>query len=454
MVDNNSHESTVGPEQKVRITEASDITINWKRIEHSSGYKVYRRHNGTKGLIASVTSSTTTYYTDTGDTEGVIPPTENNTRVEPIYSSTCTLNYKYGEITYDKAVEYASYTQVKDDHDIGSELTNIARLVLEPSFNNAPLMTTIVPKDNTYNAYLDCLTTLETADIQLVVMLYAGTNGIGSSDLNSLIDNWKPVYDHCASLSDPVNGQKERYAIFSLPYADGRIRDDYKTFVDSFTGTATKGKRGILVCPDGLQVQVSSWLGVDGLATTNYTHTDPEGKDITPLIYGLCAVARYAGLRDLAEPGTEKDIIGFNLPRNQFTDTEIKDLREYGIMATENCNRTYIISRFVNMSLAMLSIEDGELSIAFPEDYMRMDLRRRLRKFRGKKMVGPVLRAAKRVIENALDWYVSSSLIASYDSGSVSVEQHETEKTILKGFFKYTPIYPINYVIVEYDFVA
>ena len=445
-IDHNSVETSLGPVRKVTVTGLnSEAVLGWPPVDYSAGYKVYRGVAADNlGFIASIASKQTVSYADPfGDVPGAAAPAANSTQAKPLTGEDYLLYYYYSLYTYNTPTVYTSYAQVVEDHGTGSELANVARVCMSADENNAPVLVACVPETTAWAAYQYALQRMEAADCQVVGALYVGAN-------YATVRN--AIYAHCESMSDELSGQKERYAAFGYPYSVGVSLYDAINMAVALQAKATRGKRGFIVVPDGLEARVATWYNPDGSTTEDKQVLDPTGKDITSTVFALAAMSRYAGLRDVAEPLTEKDVSGFTFPGRKFTPAEIKMGRDAGLMMVENIVGTAVVSRFVNTSILPLSLEDGEGNICFPEDWIRNDLRRRLRKYRGMKMLGAVMRAAKRTVISALEFYVISSIIAAFDEGTVSVTQDVTVRDRLKGYFKYMPIYPINQIRAFYDF--
>lgn len=448
-LDLNSNESLPSTVIEIEVPSGCSVNLVWSRVSYSSGYHVYRgtSPNNLRRLnITNLSNSgpNVTSFKDDGSyspgTES--PPTTSVAKQKPKSGSTYILDYSYGKITPNEPKLYTSLDDVARDFGRGSELYNIARLVLSPTFNAAPSVVLVaVPFNPSLGDYLAALDSLSTRDD---VMFVTGT-------LNDDLF-FSALYDHCSSLSDPRTGQKERYAIFGG--YNGIDVSNVKSKVASFHAKSDKGKRGIFIYPDGGKISVSTWVNPDGTVLTDYCPVDVNGRDITHIIFGISAIARYLGLNDLTEPLTEKDIRGFTFKNVPDTDETLKSLRDFGVMVVVNSSGTPVVERSINMSLPYTSLEDAELSICVWEDWMKGDIRRRLRKFRGKKMLGSVLAAAKDTIRDALGYYVQAprQWITAFDEKSIVVRNDEIEKDKLVGYFEYMPVYPINWIYITYGF--
>lgn len=456
VVDHSDNESNVGSITKVEIPAPTSgsyqVVLTWRLVEYCKGYNVYRGNlpdgSDLEKINSTLLPKSTISFTDANNMGTISPPSQNTTRAKPKSNTSYLLKYYYAMIVTNTPVEYTDVLQVIEDHGVGSELSNVARIFMDRSYNNAPILVTVVPEGTSYNSYLDALRQFETYPVDHIVVLYAG-----SDDLDDYITNFQAIYNFAASLSDENMSQKECYVWTSIPYSNDLSVNSVRTFCNAFQNTATKGKRGHCVIPDGFKVEILNWINPDGSVTSNYTLLDPEGVDITPIVFAGACASRYCGLRDCAEPLTEKDIIGFRFAGRKFTTSEVRMLRSYGAMVVENISGIAVVSQSINMSLPVLGTEDGELSIACTEDWMKKDLRNALRPLRGQKMLSSVFDHVKSIITDKLRQYVDNMKIAYFNPRSVSAYQNPNDKTQILASFEYMPIYPCNKVRVMYKMI-
>ena len=455
VVDRRGIESPPGPSSTYTIvTTGGSIVVIWNKVEYADGYVVYRTLSGTT-KYQSISGKRTITLTDDDDTEWIVlpvgkPETVNITKAIPNYSDAYQINFSYGAITYNTFRTFYSYDEVVTAHGIGSELSNLARIYMQASFNGAPVFATVVPKGTTLADYQAAAEVFKANHVQFIVPMFAG-----SAVPVTFASNLKPFYDLAAALSDPETYQLECYVVSSLPWVIGQQDSDVATILTALQATGSHGKRGFLGVPEGLQVVAQSWVDTDGSYASNYTITDPSGIDITSIAMAGAALAKYCGMRDLAEPLTEKDVSGFIFLGNKWTKDQRDNLTDDGTMVLRNKSGTAVCDRFVNMSLGSLgTLEDGEGNICIPEDWIKGDLREAFLKYRGKKMLTPILRAAKRTLFQKLDQYIDAGTIFSYDPDSVVVTQDSGQLDRIRGYFEYTPVYPINKAYIEYNFVV
>ena len=455
VIDKNSRETSIGPIKRVIIPAPAvgrrkHVKLTWSQIRYASGYRVYRgtlEDGSDMGLLATISSASTVTYTDINAASGADPPASNTTRIEPNLTSKITIHFHYANMTYNTPVEYTKWSDVQDAHGVGSELANMAKLCMSSEFNACPNMITVVPEGSSASAYYTALETLKNvgeSSILLIGVLY-----LGSENITTLNTIQSPIYAHAANQSDPTTHQHYRYVFLSVPN-DTPSKNDVDTMCNGFQATATKGKRGFLVTPSGLKCTINQWQKPDGTYLESTTRTDPAGIDMTSLMHSIASAARYIGLNDPAMPLTEKDVLGFGYPNPAFTFEDIADIRSYGSLLIENRSGIGVVSQSINMSHPVLGMEDGEMNICVTEDYMKIDIKRRLKQLRGLKMLGPIIKQAERITGSALAYYVKMEYIADYSD--VASWQDDVEKDKLRVFFKYMPIYPVNKIWVIFDY--
>jgi len=463
VLDKNGTESSKGGLKKVShyahddagITAIS-IILSWSKKNFVSGYKLYRTIedfgntepvNTDLKLIATgdLDENTTSYDDDCELIDIDNPPDTNETKSIPKNTTTIVISYCYADVSYNTPVEYYSWEEVKKAHGIGSELTNVARLFMSSSFNNLASLTTIVPGGTSLADYNSALDRLATENVHFILMLYAGT-----TVASRLLVNWSELYDHCLNCSDPETGQKERRAVLAHP--NNSNASELLALLTGFQAKSDDGKSAYLGLVDNFGIEIDSWIGEDGEYSYHYTHNDPEGIDITPLVLEGAAVAKYLSLGDLAEPLTEKSIAGFSFTKSRFPLTQIQTYSNKGAFVIKNSAGIPVVYRSINMSLYETTLEDGEMNICTVEDFLKQDLRARLANYRGLKMTTTLLDRVERSLKLALDYYVNIGLIKTYDTGSVKASQDETEKDRINGEFKYMPMYPVNQIWITFGY--
>ena len=456
VLDHNGDTTTLGPLVTVVPTGATalakkQITLTWRAVEYAASYDVYREATTGSGVLlklASIASpATVTYVDDNTTTPTGAAPATNTSHAEPGEADKYQLYYSYAVFEYNIPHTYTTVEQVIAAHGIGSEAHNLARGMLLKEYNNAPALVIVAVEDTSETAYIAGLIALGGTDVQFVGCMYGG---IGSA----YTDFAKYVYQHAASNSDSEDGQKERFAILAQPVKAGVSMYTIQDTIAALQATATKGKHGVFIMPDGVVVTIDSWVKEDGTVETAKTVTDAASNDISSQVAAFFTLARYTGIRDSAEPLTEKDVLGFSFVNPPMSSTELQFARDWGALVVENRNGVAVVSRGCTMAWPVLSLEDGDLSVVVTElcDLVP-DIRRRIRKFRGTKMLGQNLRAIERAIRTALAQKKLDGKIAAYDEGSIYARQDSTQRNRVLGGFLYMPVYGIDQIKVLFDYI-
>ena len=457
VLDHNANESTPGAIAAITPTGAASsshksVMLTWRAVSGASGYKVYRSTVDVASsgqLIGTITSGAITSFTDNNITPSGTPQTTNTTKFKPADGDSYKLYYNYADFNgiYNTPKTYYSLADVATDHGFGSDAWNIAKLVLDPKLGNAPAINICAVRSNTATDHLASLDALAEEHVQFVSILHGGESDGYYSDIA------KYVYAQCEAKTDPINGQKERFAVCASPYTKAQSMKSVHTLLQAFQNTSSKGKHGLLVVPDGFDITYDFWYNPDGSVTQDYRFLDGYGNDITPQLMALSSAARYCGFRDPAEPLTEKDIRGFTFRNSPMSSKALEIMRDdWGAMVIENRFKTAVVSRSINMSLPVLSVEDGELNISATELlYIKPDIRRRMVKYRGRKNLTPILHAVKRTITTALLQYMNMTIIKGF--GNVRAYQDPVERTKVRVEFDYEVIYPINKTWVSFSYL-
>ena len=458
--DNNGNLTTGGPVTIVTIDSGTTntITLYWNPVKYASAIRLYKSTDGSTWTAYESLAASAISFTDTGDTgqftDSEAIPSTNSSKQEPPASGSpaYTLYYYYADFSDLSVKSYTSYKDVVDDHGIGSLADNIARIVLVEK--GAPeLIISPVPEkkysdgswvDPDNDDYLDAIAALDTMDITFLAITKVDS---------TLFTN---ALQKVETLSDKVNGQMERYLLWSL--TDDFTSSDINTYLTQAQASASQGKRVFFVIPHSNDVKVYMWRNSDGSYSSNVNVTAPDSsQSITPVIEAIAALAVYASTGDPAEPLTEKSISGFYHYGTAFDTETIKTYTDQGVtilVADEPGGIPYVY-RAILTCMPNLSIEDSELSIAVTEDLMDKENREFLKRFRGKKALDKRLRSIKSLfINQVLNEYLRREWIADFDKSSVSITQNATDPTRIDGYYKYRPVYPINKIWVDHEFIV
>jgi hypothetical protein len=271
--------------------------------------------------------------------------------------------------------------------------------------------------------------------------------------------------------SDPSNriGQKERYYIVSVPpvdfYDNSSVSGTTVSFVaDKFESTL--GKRTLIFTGNYTEVSIPSfehrYIKVFDPSALDDS-VDPRDKLVTWQAVGLYAFIRYLDLGNPVIPLTQKTIPNVNFFGTRISSSKMSSLvRDGGILlysdyanqGSATCYRSILASYYwLNHDNLLSYPEDIEFSILYPEDIMDKENRDFLRPFRGEIASKQTLMVMKEMFKRyKLDSYVSRGLIVAYDSVDFWVD--EKDPTLIRGYYRYRPVYPINKIWVEHTFVV
>ena len=412
------------------------IFVKWKKVDYVKGYIVEVKQVGDTFKthvfvyphnLSAVINATSQLISFTFGAKQL--PPQNQEYV---------LSYKYMEKLVNQPILYSSLEQVKEDHGLGSEAYNVARYFLSTELGNAPFVMIVGVEEDSLAGYLNALKTLENQHCHLIFATLWD------------MDLFDAMYSHSLSLSDPITGQRERYAVFSVKNDWQWYDKEVKDFLNHFRTMEGKGKRAFLVIFDGSDITLDTWIEQDGSVSVNKKVKDVFGTDITQIFGAMLAFARYCSFRDPASSLTEKIVPGVSFTKASWGDSVYLYLRDLGAFVVRNDFGSAIVDLDINMSYNLLGLNDSQLPVAMTEDWMKQDLRNRLKVFRGKKNIELRIASVIDYIKLILDTYVSAGLITAYDENSIKVTVLSTGH--LKGFFKYTPVIIINQVLFEYDF--
>ena len=340
---------------------------------------------------------------------------------------------------------YTNYRDVVNDHGAGSVVSNLANIALN-TYKLPEVVIAGIREDYSALSVYEVIKNLSNIELTFLSVIYPLDNILGSI----LVD--------IETLSDKITGQKERYLVLSygIPITAEGERDFNKTSIaqllSTLQGTVSKGKRSIFFVPDNNNVAITMWETPTS-TITNY-NLIYNSIDLTPCIEGTVAIMQYLSTNDPSVPLTEKGLPLFRHIGNfVYSVTELRTLSNAGVsvIIAEDTNTAPYVYRGVTCALPV-SIEDGELSISVVEDLMDKENRNYLKKYRGMKATTRNLNVIKTQFEKyVLKSYMDRGWIAAF--ADLKFWMDETDPTMLHGYYKYRPIYPINKIWIEHEFV-
>lgn len=500
--------SAPSPQTVVLTGSGNAVELRWSHISPTlvTGYKVYRKSGGTSVLLASLAGSVFYYKDMFGSTTPQDPPVTNLTHRRPAASGVYYVTYEYRSYTYNTPERYYSLSQVQEAHGVGSEASNIARLVLGKGGkgNGASAVEICVPNGTSIEAYKAAVDAFERRNIQM----------LGALKCNDVLDRY--VAQHCLAMSDPLM-KRERQALIGLAagstvaqhkakaqsmyqlagrYAYVLAFDGGTVYMDSWentpgynsdTGTATGGATDMITDIakawtvgqwNGAKVTILSGANAGLIATVTYndaTHlylssplpnaivatvkysvmlaeaytTNKQVDGCWPAVsYG----ARIASLRDVATSGTEKTLVGFNNQgeSHNWLDTEKDELAEAGCCVIENRLDSFFIRD--SITVATDTVENQQQCVITAEEFaLKPALRESLRNIKGEKLTDDLLLVITNITKKVLNGLIKETLIRTWFPDSLTVEEDTVDPTKVIIRFQYRPIYPVRRVEFYYQ---
>ena len=435
-VDFDNHVSYHSIEEQVKIESSSNnnaILIRWNKVAYVNKY-IVKVYDGSKTYYKVVDRNSYSITIDGTSDDVSSYSFDNSAKQTPGLGANITLYYTTREGFYDVKL-YSDLKSVEDDHGYGSQLYNVAKLLFDL---NVPFIYLAAVEEESITGYLNALEKIAPVnDIHFVIPL----------TLNSTV--LEAAHNQAISLSDPVNGQRERYVVTGIPYLwySGKLND----FVEGHRSFSDKGKRIFIMSFDGGEINLDYWIDENGNYSYNVKVNDFEGKDITPVIGAAIAIGVYCSYNLTSLSLTEKNVPYVNFENSSWGDDVYIYLRNKGVMVVRNEHGTAVVDLDIDAGYPDLGVQDGQLPITRTEDYIKYDLRNKLKKYRGRTY--PLQLRTDLVADYVsiiLKDYMSMGLIADFNEGSINVSVTSDGKLHL--YFRYTPVIIINTIEAEYEF--
>jgi len=263
----------------------------------------------------------------------------------------------------------------------------------------------------------------------------------------------------------PLNrvGQKERYYIVSVPPTMKVSGNEYAVKWVAGKFDDTFGKRTLIFTGNYTEVSIPY---LEGGKLNIFGDSEVDGL-LTWQVIGVNALLRYISLGNPAMPLTQKVISDISFSGNRVNVEILSDLvrggsmvllSDYANQGLATCYRSVLASFYWYNSFpgSLLSYpEDIEFSILYTEDLMDKENRDFLYAFRGKVANKKTIATMKDLFKKyKLDDYVSRNWIVAYDSLDFWVDTQSGDNTLIRGYYRYRPIYPINKIWIEHSFVV
>jgi hypothetical protein len=431
---------------------SSSVTVRWGKVPNAQGYTIYAKPTSATidqwSLVSTITDGETTSVTLTAAIAAgaVTLSVANATANTPLASATVFIVYTYPVYNYDPK-RYYDTNIVQDEHGVGSEAANAARLVMGPAgvgASNAS-MYLVAPEVSLgevagYQAAIAACESLQ----DLILMATTSSSDLVNTTLKA----------HCEDMSK-VENSKERFGFVATTSAI-MANTNVDLLVNKIKGMGGS-RRVCFVVTDGGYPHVNSWQNTKDY----YNIIDSEYKDAAYTLnqavdgpwHAIAALGTVANLADPATPGTNKQVYG-------VSSGEEGTVRLWQIARKDTvaANGGFVLEdRFNNLFIrhaltcSLDSTEDSALSIGMAESYMAKKLRDDNDKFVGTKITNAILSAIKYTSKVTTDGLIRDEIIGSLAS-EISVYQVAAKPTWTYITFDYQPIYPCDVLKFEWGF--
>ena len=416
------------------ISGVDSHQLDWVKTPFATAYELW---DSTANTFVRISSGNTVSYTRTSNSDGTVGtiPIVNKARRVPKYDSTYYVDYIV--TSYNTAVkDYTSLTDVQNDHGIGSDITNMARLGFK--LVNIPEMY-ICASDGTTNAAfqtaIDGLRAIK--DVNYIFALKdSGT--IEQYVVNSVINDSQD------------NVGKERFGDVApsntiTAVGDANTPGTIGYWLVSW-GNDTDHRHSIFPVINGNQVYLQEWQELDGSFTEN---------KLVPnhFLAGIVAFMQ-ANAEDVATSITGKPVPGINFGPNNppWSDDVVKDriTDEWGGLYIYNDNGVPTV--YQDTTNALTQLEDQLRVVVSAEDELRRRIRTAHKQYEGKKTLSAFLQAIHNKTRQVLEDMVADQLIVAFDDSSITVVQDAVKLNKVNVTFNYTPVYEIDEIAFTYGF--
>ena len=453
-IDENGKETTAGTLSVVvpAGTATNTISVYWSKIRNCDGYKIYKKVS-TGGVTeyetaVSVTSKDTTSYTFTAaiSTGLVSLPAANSTKHTPDDSDDVYIYYSYYAYTYNSPKRYFDTETVQQDHGIGSEIANAARLVMGPvaTGQGATSMYIVAPQVSTgevlgFENGIDACESIQ----ELILMSTSSSSDVVNDYLKA----------HCESMSAVANA-KERFCFVSTTSAN-QVNTDTSVISNKILAL-NKSNRCHYVLTDGGKPYARMWQNTidkyNVIDATTKTTAYTENLAVDGQWHAIAVMGAISALSDPATPSTNKQIYGISTGAEGsvafWSETKKNNWAAVGGMILEDRLGNLFVRH--GLTINTDSVEDSESSIVLAEAYMAKRLRDNHQQFIGKKITGSLLSGVTTTVTKTLNALISAQIITSYTS--INVYQDTVNPTWVYVTFQYDAVYPCNNIKFQWGF--
>lgn len=444
------------------------VTLRWSRVPNAAQYKIFMSSvSGTYGassLLATIASGDTTEHVEDSGTLGTGQPVVANTSEdEPVAAGTYYVTYEYADYaTLEGAPRrYSVLSDVYRDHGIGSQVAQMAELAMSTQSgrgNGAAAVWIAGVQNDDDAAYQTALTNFRAVSGEVLLMVMDKRSTVlDVSFRNHIVDmNGVEAVRKVRigiSWNSPSGSTAPSIGDSSTP---GTILyDAAQNNTLTTTGGEPNGFNMFHVIPDsgGATGLISNTAGV--VAETNL-----DGYHVAAALAGMAAA-----LPDAGEPLTRKPVAGLvNMRFTEYTDPQIKQLRDGGVMVVDNVNGFWQINVGTTVrrngleeeKYPNISIADKVIAIIWHDEIdppgSGSTSRRSLI---GRKITDGLLDKVGERTESALDRALQKGCARNYDVNAINAVQGDgvnAPKTQISVSYSYVAFFPALVILAERRF--
>jgi len=350
--------------------------------------------------------------------------TYNKSGLEPAVGDFYYITADYAKTEYPILI----YTRLKDVvTDIGAVNTdNRLSLAAYLAFSNGAVAVALaqVIRDSSgidapVNSYLDVLSTVESP-----IKNYGVKPDI-ICPITTKPDVVNAVRVHCEKMST-IRYKTERTGMFG--FAVGTTPEQAQEFAKNMMSERLVG-----IYPDGAIIGLIDELG-------NVNEAVVDGSFLAAALTGLAVNPIY----DVATPLTHKTITGFRRLVRSVDAVTMNQTAIAGITVLEDLVPNLLIRQAMTTNPS--NVLTREPSVIYIKDYTQQQMRYALDHFIGVKFLPNVLQDVENTVDGLMNQLINQEIISAFTG--TSVLQDEVDPTILRVETYYSPVFPLNWIVV------
>lgn len=311
----------------------------------------------------------------------------------------------YGPLDVDNPLTVAAYLAFIN----GASVVGCKQVLKQPGLDTASAA-----------AYIQAVTELEKP-------LTGGIRPDYIVPLTSDLTVWNATVRSC-EVQSSLRYRQERRAIFGC--ASGTRPQDVQTIAQGILSL-----RALIVYPDSAILSLPNELGVAEQFVVD----------------GFFVAAAYTGLEvspqfDVAEPKTNKRIVGFDRLNRSLDEIEKNALAVSGVTVLEDTNGTVIVRHA--RTTDPRSVLTAEPSVVAIQDFVQRRSREVLARYIGSKFLLSRSQDVETSLTGLLNSLVESSIIRGF--GGVDAQPSPIDPTALEVVAFYSPVFPLNYIRITF----